>query len=782
MPDFETLVISQYKLINVFNLNNKILIFASMLRFLFTGLLCLCISNSLHAQGKPIGQWRTHLPYENAFAITETGSDIFCATKGGLFSFGKADKELKTYSTIDGFADVNVAKIAANTNREEVIVAYTNTNIDLIKEGKIIRLPDIFNKATLFNKNINHITLQDNLAFFSCGFGIVVFDLDKREVKDTYFLGINGAPSQVFETAVATGNLLAATENGVYEISLSDPLPADVNRWKKHGLAQQFPGGVCKNIISFQDKIYALLNNQIYIYDGLTWKITTLFATDVTHIKSSNNQLISIAPFRVIIYNNSLQIVKNIDNQSVFSNAVDAIITNEQEVFIADEFKGLLINDAQNSFSSALPNGPATNAVYRLTSVKENIVLSAGGIKADYAPAFSANGFSLFNKENWLNYNKANFTDFNQVADIVNASYDNAAQSFYLSSYANGVVVFKDAKVQRIYNAANSSLQNTIGDAATCRVSATSFDADGNLWVSQYGVEKPLSVKNLAGQWQAFGFEDVVDAPVLTTDLLIDKANNKWMILRNEGLLIFNNGKYRKLTTAVNSGRLPSSKINKMALDANGQVWLATDNGPAVFEQPELILNGNVNATIPQITEGNVIKNLLNGEIITSVVVDAANRKWLGTNKGAWLFNATGAKQVFYFNTLNSPILSDKIIDITIDNTNGEVFFGTDKGIITYKSNATIVADNLKKVVVYPNPVRPDYKGTIGIKGLTKDCRIKITDIAGNLVYETVGRGGQATWEGKNLDGKEVASGVYLVLIINDDASETAVNKILIVR
>ncbi len=736
----------------------------------------------LFAQGKPIGQWRTHLPYSNALSLAETETDIFCATTGGLFSFGKADRELRTYSKIDGFADVEIDRIAANTARKELLIAYKNANIDLLKDDKVINLPDIFNKTNLVNKTVNHILFHDNMAFVSCGFGIVVFDLDKREVKDTYFLGANGAPSQVFETCIHNNNLLAGTENGVFEIALNDALAADVNRWTKHGALQRYPGGPCRNIISFQNNTYALFNNQILIYDGATWQNSPLFATDVIALKAVNNHLISIAPFRVIVYDNKLNIVKNLVNQAVFENAADAVYSLNQEVFIADRDKGLLINSNQNSFASALPNGPFNKEIYRLSSVKDQIIVSAGGINADYSPAFNNNGFSILDKEKWLSYNRKNNPDFITISDIVNASFDASSQTYYLSSFAKGLIVFKDGKIQQIYNQANSSLQATIGDAATYRVSAAAFDVAGNLWVSQYGVEKPLSVRNTAGQWQAFGFEEVTSSPVLVTDLLIDKAGNKWMILRNEGLLVFNNGKYKKLTTAANNGRLPSARVNKMTLDLNGQVWLATDNGPAVFEEPELIFSGNVTAVIPQINDGNVINSLLKGEIINAVATDAANRKWFGTNKGAWLFNAIGNKQIQYFSKNNSVLLADKIIDIAIDDSNGEVFFGTDKGLITYKSDATTVADNLEKVIVYPNPVRPDYKGTIGIKGLTKDCKIKITDIAGNLVYETISRGGQATWQGKNLDGKEVASGVYLVLIINEDASETAVNKVLIIR
>jgi len=141
--------------------------------------------------------------------------------------------------------------------------------------------------------------------------------------------------------------------------------------------------------------------------------------------------------------------------------------------------------------------------------------------------------------------------------------------------------------------------------------------------------------------------------------------------------------------------------------------------------------------------------------------------------------SADGSKQILHFTAEDSPLLSNNISSITIDPATGEVFFGTDKGIVSYKGTATEGGETNSDVLVYPNPVKPGYDGLIAIKGLVTNASVKITDISGSLIYQTTAEGGQATWNGRNFDGRKAGTGVYMVFISNDDGSETFVSKIL---
>ncbi|MBD3750274.1 MAG: T9SS type A sorting domain-containing protein [Sphingobacteriales bacterium] len=737
---------------------------------------------SVFAQQVPIGQWRTHLPYNKVLSIDANHDEIFCGTTGGIFTVSKSTGEVNKLSTIDGLASVNVAHLAWNEATQQLMVAYQNANIDLIKNNKVYHLPEIFDKQGLGDKSINAITFNGSLAYLSCGFGIVVYDLAKREVKDTYFIGAGGTNLKVYQIAINGSSIFAATADGIYQADINNPLLADYRTWTKHAAAQNYPGGITTSIVSFNQFVYGIFGQNIYKFDGNQWQITPIFGTDVKLLKVSNQSLVAIAPFRLISYDQSENILKNIKNLNGFLNANDVYIDENQQFFIADGQRGMVKTSDGNAINYILPNGPNTSSIHELRFVDGKLLLSPGAITSIYSPEFNNDGFSVFANEQWKSYTNQNITAFQAIRDIVSATLDAASQTQYLASYFNGLIEFGADESVKIYNQNNSTLQTTIGDAASIRVNGVILDKDNNLWVSQYGVNKPLSEKKTDHTWVSYGFAEVIPDPVTTvTGLTIDFNNIKWMTVRNVGVVVFDGSKSKKFGFTSADGGIPGSNVNCMKVDLDGAVWLGTNEGVAVFYDPSTIFSA-VKAEIPNVVENGFLKPLLGTENINCIAVDGANRKWIGTDHGAWLFSADGTKQIQYFNSTNSPLLDDKVLSIAVDSNTGEVFFGTALGMISYKGDATDAVAKMGKITVYPNPVRPGFHGTIGIKGLSANARVKITDINGNLVYQTVSNGGEATWDGKNFSGVEASSGVYLVLIVNPDGSDTAVSKILVVR
>ena len=734
------------------------------------------------AQQVPIGAWRTHLPYNNVKAIDESIDEIYCGTTGGIFTLNKASGELNKLSTIDGLAEINVATLAFDTQSKQLMVAYENSNIDLIKEGKIYNLPQIFDKTGLGNKRINAIKINNQLAYLSCGFGIVVYDLNKREVKDTYFIGKGGNNLEIYQIAIQNQNIYAATADGVYQANLSNTSLADFRSWKKHGSIENYPVGNTTSITTFNNLIYGVFNSGIFKFNGTTWQLTSIFKPDVKTLRVSGNSLLAIADFRVIAYDNNENIQLNISNSANFLTANSAILDQNQNLLIADGAKGL-VKVTGSTFSNILPNGPNTIAVKELNYNNGKLILSPGAITPSFAPNFNNDGFSVFENETWTSFSGNNIPALLPVRDIVTSYSDNIKQIEYLGSYFNGLLEFNPVNQNiRFFNQNNSSLQTTISDAASIRVNGVILDKANNLWVTQYGVSKPLSVKNATGQWTAFGFADLITSPFTeVTGLLIDNDNNKWLKLRNGGIIIFDNTRSKRLGFSINNGAIPGTNVNSLTLDNDGSVWLGTNKGVAVFYNTKDIFS-NINAEIPNVIEAGFLRPLLANENINCITVDGANRKWIGTDNGVWLFNADGTQQINFFNQNNSPLLSNKVISIAIAEETGEVFFGTSNGIISYKGDATAPVEKMGKITVYPNPVRPGFTGIIGIKGLVDKARVKITDINGVLVYQTISNGGQATWNGKNFNGLDSSSGVYLILIANENGTDTAVSKLLIVR
>jgi ligand-binding sensor domain-containing protein len=281
---------------------------------------------------------------------------------------------------------------------------------------------------------------------------------------------------------------------------------------------------------------------------------------------------------------------------------------------------------------------------------------------------------------------------------------------------------------------------------------------------------------------------------LLFDDLLIDSYNQKWGIMgRGAGIFVYNDNntienpnddQYKFLNTNIGGGNLPSLQTYCFEEDLEGEIWVGTDKGITVFYDPSAIFSGyNFDAQQILITEGDYGQYLLSEERVKCITIDGANRKWVGTEKsGVFLLSDDGTEEIYHFTKDNSPLFDNNIIDIAINNENGEVFIGTDKGLISYRSDATegvLIQSNTK---VFPNPVKETYNGPIAISGLVTNANIKITDITGNLVFETFAKGGRAIWNGKNKNGERSSTGVYLVFSTDLYGEQKMISKILFIH
>ncbi len=737
--------------------------------------LFLFVGKVVCAQQLGIGQWQVYLPFFNASSVDINEDEAFCATSGGLSTLDRNTKEVQKFSVLDGFASSDVKLVKWNAGAKQLLIVYQNSNIDVLDKGKLYNLPEIFNRNNLGRKNINAVFFKQELAYLSTAFGVVVYNLARKEVRETYFFTENAAPLEVFETVILGDKIFAATSAGIYEANTNDLL-IDFRRWRKHAVNQLYPGGVCNAIVDFNGKLYGLFNNQIYVFENNQWLLSPIFGVDVKRLKVVNNRFITIAPFRVIIYDSQLNQLKNIQNTNVFNSVNDVTLLGE-EVLIADSKIGLVGFKADASIVNYTPAGPQTKIVKDLSSLNQQLAIAPGGFSDTYSPLFQNLGFTKFKKGEWRNYNEQSNSFLAPIRDIT--VVHQSSNKTYLGSFVNGLLV-KEGDNFNLFNSANSSLQSTVGDAATTRVSGIAEDQMGNIWLSQFGVASPLSLLKKDGTWQAFSFQDVLPGSFIEAKgLLVDDESQKWLMIRNRGLLIFNGSQARMLGFGTNL--LPGTDVLSIKKDLKGALWVGTDRGIAFIESPEDAFS-NVEVEIPTLTENGFIRPVLSQEQINCIAIDGANRKWIGTNNGVWLFDGALRKQILNFNTSNSPLISNRILDIEVEAESGEVFFATEGGLMSYRGDATAASAKLSGITVYPNPVRPGYTGLIAIKGLTEQARVKITDISGALVYQTVAKGGLATWDGRTFNGDAVSSGVYLILIVAEDGTDTAISKLMMVR
>ncbi|MDP4291169.1 MAG: two-component regulator propeller domain-containing protein, partial [Bacteroidota bacterium] len=402
-----------------------------------------------------------------------------------------------------------------------------------------------------------------------------------------------------------------------------------------------------------------------------------------------------------------------------------------------------------------------------------------------------ANAFR-FSKGKWTSFYNNSTTQLGDVRDYVTLAVDPLnPDHVFVGSWGWGIAEYLNGTLQNQFTDVNSSLRPALAWNIWIGVGGLAFDSQANLWATNSITSNILSVRKSNNTWRSFDL-----SPYNTIDagqLIIDQYDQKWIVLRNNnGLLVFNDNntidnpaddKVKNLTNSVGKGNLPGNKVTCIASDKDGVIWIGSDKGvSAIYNPGDVFTGANYDAQTVMVVSGDVLIPLLENETITAIAVDGANQKWFGTaNSGAFLISADGSRQILHFTSDNSPLLSNTISCIGI-NVDGEVFFGTDKGMVSYRGTAAEPAVHNSGAFAFPNPVRPNYYGSIAIKGLTMNADVKITDITGHLVYQTKARGGQAIWDGNDLKGKRAVSGVYLVFASNSDGTDTVVTKILIVR
>ena len=718
----------------------------------------------INAQDVPIGYWKDYQSYTSASYIAEADNKIYCVTNGGLFYINKADNTINRMSKVTGLSDVGIKHVAYSKEIEITIITYENCNIDLIKNNQIINISDIKRKEITGLKLINNITLRDGIAYLSCTFGLVLIDLEKEEIKDTYKIGENGNFVEINSCAFSGNNIYVASKGGIYYADRNNSSLFDFNSW----ILDTSRTDNYQNIFIIEDSIWVGDKNSFY----------------------NNNSLILSFNDTIIKYNNLL-----LNPDTIIHNQFDYINfiykDSEGNLWLADENNGLLKFTNSQYQESFIPEGPKRNDIYSLEYDNNRLYISHGGHANFGSNSLINDGVSYKNTtDTWINNNRSEIGGARDILEVaVKDGY-----TFYASWY-HGISKMKDEEfIEKYgYNNTNGVLDTVYYSNNRIRISDLKFDKDGNLWGLSSEVNHPLFVKTKNDEWFSYNMNQNRVA-LFFDDLIIDQFNQKWGVIgRLGGLFVYNDNntisdpsddQYKTLKNTVGQGNLPSMGVYSIAEDLDGEIWVGTDKGIGIFYNPSAIFSGNnFDAQQILITEGEYGQYLLSEEKVKCITVDGANRKWIGTEKsGVFLISDDGMEEILHFTTYNSPLFSDNIYDITINPSSGEVFIGTEKGLISYRSDATNGATTQSTTKVFPNPVRETYNGIITISGLVKDVNVKIADIDGNLVFEGFAKGGQASWNGKNKSGNRVSTGVYLVFSTDINGLEKIVSKILFIH
>jgi hypothetical protein len=776
------------------------------MRKLASFLVLLLVTLSGYARIKT-GSWQEYLSYASTHKVAEGDGKIFCASLGGLFFIDLQDYTINKITRLDGLSDAGIQTMSYHTPKEMLLIAYKNSNIDLVFRNRVINLSDIQRKQMTGDKTIHNISFIGNDAYLSCGFGIVVIDIDRREIKDTYIIGQDGSQVAVFDTETDGQRLYAATAKGLYSATVNSNL-LDYNNWtQERNIPRQ--GAKFSHLTKLAGELLAVYTrdewygDEVYAYRNGQW-VRAFYQTGfVKDITVSGNYLIATGREEVLIFDKNEQLAGRISNYVLNGRTVNpvnpqsAVLTSGGALYIADNTFGLIRQQGQ-SFDQYIPAGPLNNRVFDLSFTGQALWVSSGGRTDAWNNQFVAPVFqSLFSGE-WGYYSAAEYPGMTGFFDIVQVAENPSDPGhIFAASWGGGILEFRDRQFVAKYNNLNSPLETAIPDQPTApytRIGGIAFDGDNTLWITNSQVAHNLHSLSGSGEWKTFLLPELSGSQTILGKILVTGDGDKWMIApRGKDVYVVNKDvtqrKHLPVTSYFNNGQQEilnrMNDVYSIAEDLSGDIWIGTSKGVAVFSTPGRIWqSGNYYAYQPSLEMGDGLYHpLLETETITAIAVDGANRKWLGTkNSGLYLVSARGDQEILHFTSANSPLPSDNITSLALNQKSGELFIGTDDGLFSYQGDAPAGEDGFAGVYVYPNPVRESYDGPVVIKGLMKDSDVRITDISGNLVHKTRSLGSQVVWDGKNLRGNRVSTGVYLIFASDAKGDQSHIAKLLFIR
>ena len=767
---------------------------------LFTIVACLFSSLVFAQDGVSIGNWRTHLPYHKVIAVEPVGTKIYAATEYELFYYDTEDNSINIINKINGLSDIGISTMRYNKNQRKLFVAYTNANVDLIDwEGGIKNMNDIKKKNILGAKTINNVFFDGDLAYVACSFGIVVFDLKREEVKDTYYIGNQGSHVNVTDVAIFNGMIYASTDDGVYKASLNSPNLANYSVWSFDN-SLIYPHSAYTEMETFGEKLYLNYDggfnaDTLFVFDGNRWDYFDKQNTSQKfELRAFDDVFFITNRYNVNVYDQNMNLLQNIFSPGGLIEPLSANRDNNGNFWIGDTKRGLIKSSDGWNNMDVLPNGTASKNAFELKACQDQVWVATGGHASNWSKRYMKEGVACF-EGMWTIYNSSTVPAFSDYTDFVcTATNPNDLSVTYVGTWGQGILKLKDGQLVAVYDAENSPLGYWTADPTKTLISGLAFDSHGNLWVANSGATNLLSVLEPDGiTWHSYnlgGSFSGIDISFLT----IDNHDYKWIIRRGGEVLVFNdNGtlditsddRTANLNTGANTGGLPGS-VNCITVDQSGSIWLGTTGGPCLFDDSRVIFSGSsYSATqkkVPRNDGTDQFDYLFSGSNVLSMAVDGANRVWFGFETGATLMAFdTKVRTIHNFNSENSPLLDNVVTSIAI-NKEGDVFFGTDSGIISYRGESSTPEPEVSDVVVYPNPVYPGYSGYVGIKGLVNNSLVRITTVDGAFVTELMSEGGQAVWDCTNINGQKVSPGVYFIYSSTKNGQQRFATKVLIMN
>lgn len=731
-------------------------------------------STRIHAQNQlliPTGTWRTHLSYHTPKFCEATQQYVYAATDNGLWrtdNFGQMTVLRKT----DGFWANEITAMKFNAQKNLLVLGYIDGGIDLLlNDQKIVPIMGFRNKPLQGNKQINAISFFGNDAIIATEFGILILDLDKYEIRDSYTsIGEFGKQEVIKSACVVKDSIYVATLEGIRRAPWNPFVNLnDYQQWQNF---KQTP--LPQFLHNYNDSLIFESNKIVYTYFQGTTKTLTSGTEAVADIFTNSKGLHIFRPGSIVNFYQGAVITQSINLVVNATQAQDGIY------WFCTGLKTGVIKKDPNGELSFRPNGPPNRSIFSMTQSGNTLLSAGGGVSATFGNAFNTAGYYLYNQDGWRSELPSTFS--RNLYDYIFVAHNPLNDRYYAATHSFGMIEFSQGNITARFDETNSPLKR-INDSMFIHIGGIGIDSKGGLWVVNRNNNKALLYKNAAGTWFSFNMRNNENDVI---GMHIDNRDRKWFIMQGGGIWVFHEGADinsptdDKWVKILQNNGLVSNQVLSIKSDQNDYVWIGTNQGLNVFTGRDPFTNLKIDRFI--VEQDGSVGYLMGEEYIRDILVDGGNRKWFATTNGVFCIDEYGQRVIKHFTKENSPLLSNRSICLGQVDYSSELFIGTDFGIISYQNDAGNGNNSFGEIKVYPNPVYPKYDGDITIDGLAQNSEVRIADVQGRVVYQTKSNGSKATWNGLRFDGTRPNSGVYFIFAINQDGSETALGKFVFIQ
>lgn len=760
-----------------------------------------------------IGGWQAHVSHsEVQFVTVDSDNRIWGSTSGGMIVVNDGDIVAR-YSLASGLYRVNPTALVYDEENNYIWRGYNDATIERInvESGAIVSYGDIRRSEP---GRINTLHIREGHLYISMAAGIVVFDTERGIVRNSYLnLGEIERGSEVRDIAIHDNTIFAATGHGIAAGDLSDDL-ADPANWRVYDAGDGLADISVNYMTAWNGEILAFTGSGTYTYDAeySQWGDNGYFGGGEVISLTVNEEaevLLAIAlkeneeteEDEETLYKKTPDLTESWVYEGQFGLSQAFYHPGRQSVFGASLDRGILELDLSEEriISEIRPEGPFSNVFTALNT--DGSVLISGSSQT--SGTFMDAGFYIFADEEWQNFNRSTSTFLRQQSfrNVFRTAVGDSA--YYFGSFGLGVIRYdKNSGDMRWYGTENSPIRGFETNSSWVVLSGLAGDGDGGVWMTSWTEYEDAIYRydEITHEFESFKVPQQLSTNSRFYSIMADSYGQLWSVITDasftgRGVAVMRpdgegNLEAAELTDDSGSGNLRSEIVNDIIEDRRGEVWIGTNRGIAQFSFPDRIIDGGA-----QEREASLLLNadtsatspfLLHDVHVNAIEVNAANEKWIGTqDAGLWLIRPVGGRYevVEHFTENNSPLISDHVTSLALDNETGVLYIATDIGLTSYTGTIKAGVAEMDELKIFPNPYNyNEESGNIIVEGLADATKLNVLTSDGRVINRIETRGGRIEWDGRDFRGNRVGSGVYVLVAVDENNGGRGTGKVVIIR